>query len=342
MISTMRGLRLTGDRTATMSDYDVPELAPDDALVRTTMSAICGSDLPHYRKPMAELGNRADTVPGHEAVGVVQELPAGYARLRVGDRVMAYQHTGDGTCAHCLRGEPMFCPDRMTLGNHRHGGNAQYLVTPADSLIAVPDDIEDPLAALIACNFGTGYMGLSKTGAGLGDRVVVIGLGPVGSCVVAAAAAQGCMVIAVDPVAERRELATRLGASHTIDPMAQDPIAEVRSLTGEGAEVVAECSANPVAQQQAMKCVRIQGTVLLLGANNAMEIDPGIDVIRKELRLFGSWVFKPYEIDAVFRAARALPGLRELLTTPFAAQDAPAALAAADAGRPGKALVQWS
>lgn len=338
---TVPAVLLKGDRAAAVGAVDLPPRGTQDALVEIRMAAVCGSDLPHFRAPASELGNRLTTAPGHEAVGVVVE--AGEGGPAVGTRVIVYQHSGCGRCEFCVRGEPMFCMERATLGNHRHGANAAMMVAPVSSLIQIPDDIDDQLAALISCNFGTAFMGFSKTGATVADRVVVVGLGPVGACVVIAAAAAGCHVIAVDPIPARRELAERLGARSTIDPMAVDPVEAVRSLTeGRGAEVVVECSANRHAQVQAMKAVRVQGSVLLLGANNSMEIDPGLDVIRKELRIQGSWVFKLGEVPQVLRAARQmLPQLRELLTEPVSWRDAPEAFTAADQGRAGKTFIDW-
>lgn len=339
---TMTAVLLSGDRTAHLAEVELPQVCSEDAVVQVTVSAVCGSDLPHYRKAPTELGGRLTTVPGHEAVGIVRRQSR-HGGPREGTRVIVYQHSGDGTCEHCLRGEPMFCEQRQTLGNHRHGADAPWIVAPASSLIPLPDDIDDALAALVACNFGTAFMGFSKTSAKPGDRVVVVGLGPVGACVVAAASAAGCHVIAIDPIAGRRKLVERMGATTVIDPTEVDPVESVREVTeGGGAEIVVECSANPHAQQQAMKSARVHGTVLLLGANNAMEIDPGIDVIRRELRIFGSWVFKPYEVSTVLRAARALPQLRLLLGEPFPAERAPDAFAAADAGHIGKVLIDWS
>lgn len=340
---TMRAVLLTGDRTAVLTRVTVPVPAPDEAVVRVSMSAVCGSDLPHYRKGADQLDNRAHTVPGHEAVGVVERAAAVGSGPAVGTRVIVYQHTGEGECVHCRRGEPMFCADRRTLGNHRHGGNAELVVVPTRALIPIPDELDDALAALVACNFGTAFMGFRKTGASVGDRVVVVGLGPVGASAVVSAVAAGATVIAVDPIEGRRELARQLGAQVVVDPLADDPVAVVRGLTGgEGAEVVVECSANPRAQTQAMKSVRVHGTVLLLGANNAMEIDPGIDVIRKEIQVLGSWVFKAHEVDQVIRAALEMPALRHVLSEPFPASAAPEAFAAAESGHVGKTLIRWA
>ncbi|KHK96366.1 hypothetical protein LK09_15395 [Microbacterium mangrovi] len=337
----MRGIQLAGDRAVRLAELDVPPRGPSEALVRITMSAVCGSDLPHYRAPAGDLGRRAHIVPGHEPVGfVVEAAPGG---VPAGTRVLVYHHSGEGRCEHCAAGEPMFCAGRETLGNHRHGADAEWLVAPDVSLVPLPDDIDDALAALIACNFGTAFAGLRKSGARVGDRVVVTGLGAVGLCVVIAAVAAGCRVIAVDPIPERRDFARELGAAIAVDPTAADPVAAIRAATeGEGAEIVIECSANAGAQRQATEAVRPHGTVLLIGSNSSMEIDPGVDLIRKEVRVLGTWIFKRHEIPAIFRAARGMPDLRRLLGESYPASDAQRAFAAVDRGEVvGKVLIDW-
>lgn len=337
----MKAVRLAGDRSVGLVDVDIPEPGPTEALVQITMSAVCGSDLPHYRAAAAQLGRRAQIIPGHEPVGVVRRAAVG--GVSAGTRVLVYHHSGEGRCEHCVAGEPMFCRERQTLGNHRHGADAEWLVAPDVSLVPLPDDIDDALAALIACNFGTAFAGLRKSGARLGDRVVVTGLGAVGLCVVIAAVAAGCRVTVVDPIAARRECASELGAEVAIDPTADDPVLAIRAATeGEGAEVVIECSANARAQKQAAEAVRPHGTVLLIGSNDSMEVNPGVDLIRKEARLMGTWIFKRYEIPSIFRAARRLPDLRKLLVEPFPARDADRAFMAADRGEiVGKILIDW-
>lgn len=340
--STMTGVVLTGDRSVRLTELEVPLAGPREAVVQLTMSAVCGSDLPHYRASAVDLGGRAGIVPGHEPVGIVRKaVPGGVPE---GTRVLVYHHSGEGRCEHCVGGEPMFCPQRETLGNHRHGADAEWLVAPDESLVPLPDDIDDAVAALIACNFGTAYAGFRKSGAQVGDRVVVVGLGAVGLCVVIVAAAAGCRVIAVDPIDGRRALAAELGAEVVIDPLAMDPVAAIRKDTeGRGAEIVVECSANRRAQKQAMEAVRPHGTVVLIGSNSSMEIDPGIDMIRKEVRVLGTWIFKRYEIPAIFRAVRRMPNLRRLLTEPYPASEAAQAFAVADRGEVvGKVLIAWT
>jgi threonine dehydrogenase-like Zn-dependent dehydrogenase len=93
-------------------------------MVRTTMSAVCGSDLHNYRQAAEKLGGRANRVAGHEAVGVVESVGPGVEDPAPGTRVVVYQHYGCGRCGYCRTGEPMFCPERQTLGNHIDGADA--------------------------------------------------------------------------------------------------------------------------------------------------------------------------------------------------------------------------
>ncbi|HWK78599.1 zinc-dependent alcohol dehydrogenase [Microbacterium sp.] len=337
----MRAALLEGDRSVRLAEVTVPAAGPREALVQITTSAVCGSDMPHYRSTPQALGARAGVIPGHEPVGVVRVAADG--GIPEGTRVLVYHHSGDERCEHCVAGEPMFCAERQTLGNHRHGADAEWLVAPDASLVPLPDDIDDAMAALIACNFGTAFAGLRTSGAKEGDRVVVVGLGAVGLCVVIAAVAAGCSVIVLDPIAARREFAVELGAEAAVDPLETDPVEAIRQRTeGEGAEVVIECSANPHAQRQATQAARAHGTVLLIGSNNSMEFDPGVDLIRKEVRLLGTWIFKRHEVPAIFRAVRRMPDLRRLLGAPYPAARIADAFRAVDRGETvGKVLIDW-
>ncbi|MBW9122424.1 zinc-binding dehydrogenase [Microbacterium trichothecenolyticum] len=338
----MRAVQFTGSRSVRLAELAVPAPEAGEALVQITMSAVCGSDLPFYRASVEALGPRASVVPGHEPVGVVRSAAPG--GIPEGTRVLVYHHSGEGRCEHCLSGEPMFCTHRQTLGNHRHGADAEWLVAPDASLVPLPDDIDDAMAALIACNFGTAFAGLRKSGARWGDRLIVTGLGSVGLCVVVAAVAAGCRVIAVDPIGPRREFALALGAEWAIDPVAQDPVPTIRQAAGgRGAEVAMECSGNALAQRQVVQAVRPHGTVVLVGSNSSMEIDPGVDLIRKEILVTGSWIFKRYEMADIFRAARRLPQLRRLIGVPVPADEVEHAFAAADSGDSlGKVLIDWT
>ena len=227
----MKGLRILGDRRAELMTLPQPEPRRGWVVLRSRMSAVCGSDLHIYRQSADRVGDRSNRVAGHEAVGVVEEVGPGVEDLAPGTRVVVFQHYGCGRCNYCRTGEPMFCPDRRTLGNHVEGADAEFVAAPASICLPLPDSLSDEVAALLACNFGTAFSGIRKLKLDGGDVVVVFGLGPVGCCAVVVAASDGAEVVAVDPVKSRRDLAERLGAARTVDPTASDTATTIREIT---------------------------------------------------------------------------------------------------------------
>jgi propanol-preferring alcohol dehydrogenase len=343
MADGMKGLRVKGDRRAELASMARPEPRTGWVVVRSTMSAVCGSDLHNYRADPAKLGDRANRVAGHEAVGIVEAVGNGVEDLTPGTRVVVYQHYGCGRCTYCRRGEPMFCPDRRTLGNHVDGADAEYVTAPASICLPLPDTISDPVGALLACNFGTAYSGVRKLRLDGSDVVVIFGLGPVGCCATIVAAADGADVVAVDPVQSRRELAERLGAVRTIDPTAEDTAAVVREVTaGRMAEAAVDCSGNPRAQGDALGVIRARGSMLVLAATAPWTFDPS-QLWRRGLTLFGSWVYELGEYEGVVRLAeRHANELEALVTRRFPGAEAEAAFAAADSGSEGKIVIDWT
>ncbi len=339
----MKGLRILGDRRAELATLPQPEARAGWAVVRSTMSAVCGSDLHVYRQGADQVGDRSERVAGHEAVGIVEQVGSGEEALVPGTRVVVYQHYGCGRCGYCRVGEPMFCPDRRTLGNHIDGADAAFVTAPASICLPLPDDVGDEVGALIACNFGTAFSGIGKLGLGPEDVVVVFGLGPVGCCAVVVAAGNGANVVAVDPVEGRRNLAEELGAARIIDPTASDTKAEILEYTrGLGAEVSVDCSGDPGAQSEALDVLRPGGKMLVLAATAPWTLDPS-QLWRKGLTLIGSWVYGLGEYEGVVRLARKRSeALEKIVTRRFGGEEAEEALRAADRGTEGKVVMDWT
>lgn len=341
--ATMRGLRVVGDRRAELVTLPRPRARPGWVVLRSTMSAVCGSDLHNYRRPHDELGGRAGRVAGHEAVGVVEEVGAGVDDLRPGERVVVYQHVGCGRCRWCRTGEPMFCAHRRTLGNHIDGADAEYVAAPAMVCLRLPDALRDPAATLLACNYGTAWSGVRSLGVHDGDVLVVFGLGPVGCSAVLVGAGAGAQVVAVDPLDHRRAMAAGMGAATTVDPTADDVDAVVRDRTGGlGADAAVDCSGNPRAQADAFGVLRPRGRMLVLAATAPWELDPS-QLWRRGLTLQGSWVYGLGEYDRIVRSARRDADLLErLVTARFPGARAADAVRAADAGTEGKVVIDWT
>jgi threonine dehydrogenase-like Zn-dependent dehydrogenase len=338
----MKALRILGDQRVELVTVPKPEVRDGWALVRLTMSAVCGTDLHHYRADPEEVGDRARKAAGHEAVGVVEEVGRGVEGLAAGTRVVVYQHYGCGRCEYCRIGEPMFCPHRQTLGNHVDGADAEYLAVPAYICQPLPEGISDEIGTLISCSFGTAVSGVRKLGLNAGDTVVVFGLGPVGCCAVVAAG-DGVDVVAVDPVPERRQLAERLGAAATVDSTSSDTQAVVRELTGgHGAEASLDSSGNPRALSEALGVLKPHGRMVVLAATIPWTVDPG-KVRRGAHQLIGSWVYGLGEFDAVARlAAKKADVLEQIVTRRFAGEEGGEAFRVAAGATEGKVVIDWT
>ena len=246
-------------------------LEPGDAIVRVTMSAICGSDLHLYRGRME--GVEPGIVVGHEYVGVVEEVGKSVRDLRPDDRVVGSFHTACGYCWFCRRGLFSQCQHGALFGFGRRFGDlpgtqAEYARVPhADfTLHKVPADINDERAVFIGDILATAYFAVHRAEVRVGDVVGVIGCGPVGLLVVMCAQASGASrVIAVDVLDSRLEAARRLGAV-TVNGRAQDPVRAIRDLTGRrGADAMIEAVGSAESLRLACQAVRGFGTVSAAG-----------------------------------------------------------------------------
>ena len=228
---------------------DVPEPTiqdPEDAIVRLTASAICGTDLHFVRGTMA--GMKPGTILGHEGVGVIEELGSRVRNFNVGDRAVICSTIACGTCSYCRAGYFAQCdranPNGPQAGTAFFGGpeptgpfdglQAEKARIPYahTTLVRLPDEVSDEQAILISDIFPTGYFGAELADVGDGDTVVVFGAGPVGVFAVVSAKLLGAgRVICVDQHADRLDMARHAGAE-TIDFSSEDPIDAIRELTG--------------------------------------------------------------------------------------------------------------
>lgn len=219
---------------------------PNDAIVRITASAICGTDLHMIRGTMT--GMQPGTVLGHEAVGVVEEVGPHVRNLRRGDRVVVPSTIGCGTCSYCRAGYYAQCdvanPNGPQAGTAFFGGpkesgpfqglQAEYARVPFANvgLVRLPDGVEDDQAIMLSDIFPTGYFGARLAEIGDGDTVAVFGCGPVGQFAIASAMMLGAgRVLAVDRVESRLEMARAQGAE-VINFDREDPVEIIRQLTG--------------------------------------------------------------------------------------------------------------
>ena len=222
---------------------------PNDAIVRLTANAICGTDLHLVRGTLA--GMKPGTILGHEGVGIVEEVGSAVRNFRPGDRVVLPSTLACGNCSYCRVGYFAMCdkanpegPDTAFYGGPSGSGGYQGLQAEKArvpfaniNLYKLPDGISDDQAILLSDIFPTGYMGAELAEIKPGNSVVVFGCGPVGQFAIASARLlHAGRVFAVDSIPSRLEMAQAQGAE-IIDFEAEDPVETIKGLTsGIGAD----------------------------------------------------------------------------------------------------------
>ena len=252
-------------------------LAPEDAIVKVTCTAICGSDLHIYRAH--EQGLDEGTVMGHEFAGEIVETGHGVKHLRKGDQVVSPFTTSCGQCFYCLRGLTCRCEKGQLFGwvegdHGLHGAQAEYVRVPmADStLVRIPEGISADIALFTGDILSTGYYCADRVDIRPEGTYVVVGCGPVGLMAIQAAFQLGAtQVFAIDGIPERLEIARKLGAQ-ILNFQSQDMIEIVKSKTGgRGADGVMEAVGSPAAGRLAFDLIRPGGTISTVGVHTGKE-----------------------------------------------------------------------
>jgi len=227
---------------------------------------------------------RPGVVLGHEFVGRVVDVGSGVESLRAGDRVVSGAGISCGRCRWCLEGRTNLCADYRTLGLEVDGGLAEYVTTPAAICHPVPETCSDDAAA-VTQPLAVALHALSRVAQRPEEAVAVIGVGGIGSFIVAGACrrAVGGHVVAIDIEDERLAIASALGAGATADANGHDLTELLLELSdGVGFDVVIEASGAPDAPSAAIAGARRGGRVLLVGLHSApRELDLTPMIVRE-------------------------------------------------------------
>jgi threonine dehydrogenase-like Zn-dependent dehydrogenase len=344
----MTGAVLPGNSTVELRRFDVPTPGHGELLLRTKSVTICGSDIRciyHEHLGKGPEGYQPGMIAGHEPCGQVVEAGPGCRRFKAGDRVIVYHISGCGVCNDCRRGYMISCTSsewRRAYGWQRHGGMAEYILAEEKDLVALPDELSYSDGAQVACGFGTVYEGIEKVGVSGNDAVLVTGLGPVGLATAMLARAMGArVVIGIDVVPERLELARRLSLCDTALAAGPGNVAQVRELTGgHGVERSFDCSAHAEARLTAIQAARKWGRVCFLGEGGGAAFQPSPDIIHDQKTIYGSWVTSIWRMEElVERLVRWRLRPEQLITHRFPLERASEAYALMATGRCGKVAV---
>jgi threonine dehydrogenase-like Zn-dependent dehydrogenase len=259
-------------RAGVVADPHVIE--PTDAVVRITLSGICGTDLHLIGGDFTALEPGA--VVGHEFVGDVVEVGSAVRSVRAGDHVCGSDFSACGACRWCARGEHWECEERHFFGSGRAfgpsiaGAQAEFIRVPfADvTLAVVPPGCSDEAAILVCDNLPTGWAAIDFGGLEPGETVAVVGGGPIGQLTALCAQTAGAAaVVIVEPSEVRRRFASDHG-SIAVDAAASSAL--VLELTGgDGADLVVEAAGRSATLEAAFSLVRKRGRIVSVAAHSA-------------------------------------------------------------------------
>jgi (R,R)-butanediol dehydrogenase/meso-butanediol dehydrogenase/diacetyl reductase len=261
-------------------------------VLRVAGCGICGSDLHMSELALPTLERAAPfralggMVMGHEFAGEVAEVGRGAGDWKVGERVCALPLVGCGSCTHCLTGAPQFCAQLGGIGLGAYpGAYAEYVAVDARETFRLPDDLAAHEGALVE-PLAVGLHAVHGADVRAGDDVLILGAGPVGIAAALWARCSGAREVVVsDPVAPRRALAERLGATATLDPGAQEVMPAFERHAGRAPDVILECVGVPGMIQGAIDLAPPRGHVVIAGVCMQPDRIVPVTAVMKELHL---------------------------------------------------------
>ena len=271
MKKKMKGVVFHGIGDISIEELDVPTIQrSSDAIVRITLSTICGSDL-HLIHGQTVVDPESPI--GHECVGLIEAIGEDVSTFKVGDRVIVPTFVHCGNCFYCRKGSTSQCEKGGIIGfgsirGGLGGAQTEYVRVPfADmSLVKTPDMLTDEDVLFVGDVVATAYFALENVPIKPGDTVAIVGPGPIGLCVQEIAPVFGAGKIIMIGTRDYRLRVARERGATIVNPNHENAVAKVMELTdGYGADVVVECAGNPEAFKIAFESVRKGGSVSLMG-----------------------------------------------------------------------------
>ena len=284
----------------TIVDREVPVPAHGQVLVRLETCGLCHTDI-HAAGGDWPVQPSLPFVPGHEGIGIVEQLGEGVTSRRVGERVaIAWLGSACGSCRYCIDGRETLCEEQANSGYSVDGAFAEYAVANAAYVVPVPDGITSVDAAPLSCAGVTTYKAMKVARIVPTERVGVFGIGGLGHLAVQYAAIMGGSVTAIDISEDKLDLARELGAEHVVNATRSEPVAALEALGGLDVAVV--LAASPHVFEEAYASLRRGGRLIcvaLPGGGALMHI-PIFDTVLKGISIIGSIVGTRQDLVEVF------------------------------------------
>ncbi len=262
---------------------EIPVPGKGQVRIKVEACGVCHSD--SIAKEGYAPGIPYPIIPGHEVAGVIELVGEDVAGWTVGTRVGVGWFGGHcGHCEPCRRGDLIDCKNIAIPGLNYDGGYADYMVTPANGLVRIPDDLSTEDAAPLLCAGVTTYNAIRNSGARPGDVVAILGLGGLGHLGVQFAAKMGFNTVAIARGADKEPFAKQLGAHHYIDTTVEDASAALRELGG--AKTILATVPDSKAMSDLVSGLKERGTLVIVGVGaepiqlSAMDLIPANRMIK--------------------------------------------------------------
>jgi len=243
----------------------IPDIGPNDALLKPTIGLVCTSDVHTVE---GAVGERNNLTLGHEVVGIVHKVGNEVRGVKEGDRVAVGAITPCFKCENCQRGFTSQCTEMLggwKYANIKDGTFAEYVhVNDAEANLAIiPDSVSDEAAAYTVDMMSTGFMAAENADIPLGGTVAIFGQGPVGLMATSGARLLGAgLIIAIESVPKRQELAKHFGADVVVDFTKENPVEEIMRLTGgKGVDSAIDAVGSQIIFESCIKITRAGGTI---------------------------------------------------------------------------------
>jgi propanol-preferring alcohol dehydrogenase len=287
------------DQPLRLEEVPIPVAGAGEIVVRIEASGLCHTDI-HAAHGDWPVKPTLPFTPGHEGVGIVEQVGPGVTEVALGDRVaIPWLGYACGTCDYCVTGWETLCLEQKNMGYSLDGSFADYVKAYGRYVVEVPDGVDPVDAAPLTCAGVTTYKAIKVAGTRPSDVVAVFGVGGLGHLAIQYAAIAGGRVIAVDLVDEKLELAKELGAELVVNASRQDPVEFIQACGG--ADQAIALAVSPASFEQAYGSLRRGGTLVFvaLPAENHIEL-PIFETVLNGITVVGSIVGTRVDLREVF------------------------------------------
>ncbi len=324
-----------------VEEVPVRELDDHEVMIKVKYCGVCGTDMHIFNGDGGSFAVTPPLIPGHEFSGTVEKVGAKVTAVKPGDRVSGDPNDMCGECYFCKNAMQHFCTNNIGVGTTVDGGFAEYVIMREKQVYKFSESL-DFMEAAMAEPISCCLHGIDLCNIRTGCTVLVIGGGPIGLIMLQLAKNAGASrVILSEPVEEKRELAQKLGATKTVNPLEED-VEAVLSAYCENVDVVIECVGNIHTQEDAVRFAGKGATIMFFGLASPEESFPlkPDDVFKKELTITSSFI-NPYTFErAISVLESGMLDLKSLITTVVPLDDIADVFTKPEYRRAGKAMIQ--